>query len=64
MNTTRNVGQRRGGATVVDNQVLPQAPSKGVAMLVNPTWLTDAEVRVSLDEMAQVITVQDQSMTV
>nr|XP_010319974.1 uncharacterized protein LOC104647095 [Solanum lycopersicum] len=45
------------------NQNPPQAPAKGVAMLVNPARLTDAEVRASLAHMAQAITMQAQAMT-
>ena len=55
MNTRRNIGQKRGVAVVGDNQVPHQAPAKGVAILVNPAGLTDAEVRESLAQMEQTI---------
>ena len=64
MNTRRNVGQRRGGAAAGGNQVPPQAPAEGVAMLVNPNGLTDVQVRESLAQMAHSITIQAQAMTV
>ena len=63
MNSRRNICQRRGGATARDNQVPPQVPVEGVAMPVNPTRLTDVEVRSSLTHMAQDITIQAQAMT-
>ena len=44
------------------NQVPPQAPTEGVAILVNPAGLTDAEVWESLAQMAQAITMQAQAM--
>ncbi|XP_069155767.1 uncharacterized protein [Solanum lycopersicum] len=56
MNTRRNGGQSRGGAVAGGNQVTPQAPAEGVSMPVNPTGLTDVEVRTSLTQMAQAIT--------
>ena len=62
MNTRRTVGQRRGVAAVGDDQVPPKALVEGVAMSVNPTGLTDAEVRASLAQMAQAITMQAQVM--
>ena len=40
MNTKRNIRQKRGRATTGDNQVPPQARGEGVAMPVNPAWLT------------------------
>ena len=48
MNTRRLIGERRGGADAWGNQVLPLALLKGVAMSVNPGWLTYAEVRASV----------------
>ena len=63
MNTRRDIGQGRGAADVRDNQVPPQAPSEGVDMPVNCAGLTDAEVRASLAQMAQAITMQAQAMT-
>ena len=63
MNTWRTKGLRRGGAVARGNQNPPQAPAKGVVMLVNPARLTDAEVRASLAHMAQAITMQAQAMT-
>ena len=53
MNTCRATGQRRGGAAARGNQNPPQAPAE----------LTDAEVRASLAQMAQAITMQAQAMT-
>ena len=49
MNTWKTKGLRTGGAAARGNQNPPQAPAEGVAMQVNPTGLTDAEVRASLD---------------
>ena len=63
MNNKRTLGQRRGGVAVGGSQVPPQAPVEGVAMLVNPSGLTDDEVRASLAKMSYVITMQAQSMT-
>ena len=63
MNTRRTIGLRRGGGAVEGNQVPPQAPAEGVAMPVSPSGLTDAEVRSSLAQMAQAITMQAQAMT-
>ena len=63
MNTWRTKGLRRVGATTRGNQNPPQAPAEGVAMLVNPAGLTDAEVRAYLAQMAQAITMQAQAMT-
>ena len=50
------------GAAVGNNLVPPQAPAEGVAMPVNSAGLTDAEVRASLAQMAQAITMQAQAM--
>ena len=63
MNTRRNVGQRRRGAAAGGNQVPPHAPAEGMSMLVNPVGLTNAEVRTSLAQMAQAITMLAQAMT-
>ena len=63
MNTWRTKGRRTGGAAARGNQNPAQAPVEGVAMLVNPARLTDAEVRASLSQMAQAITMQAQAMT-
>ena len=63
MNTRRTLGQRRGGGAAGGNQVQPQDQNEGVDISVNPTRLTDTEVRASLAEMAQSITMQDQDMT-
>ncbi|XP_069144095.1 uncharacterized protein [Solanum lycopersicum] len=52
-----------GGASARGNRNPPQAPAEGVAMPVNPTGLTNAEVRPSLAQMAQAITMQAQAMT-
>ena len=63
MNTWRTKGLRTGAAAARGNQNPPQAPAEGVAMLVKPAGLTDAEMRSSLADMAQTITMQDQAMT-
>ncbi|XP_015081272.1 uncharacterized protein LOC107024841 [Solanum pennellii] len=63
MNTRRNAGQGRGGATAGGNQVPPQVPDEGVAIPVNPDGLTDAEVRTALAQIAQAITMQAQAVT-
>ena len=55
MNIKRNAGQGRGETTAGDNQVPPQTPAARVAMEVNPTLLTDAQVWTSLAKMAQAI---------
>ncbi|XP_069144421.1 uncharacterized protein [Solanum lycopersicum] len=52
----------RSGAAAGGNQVPPQAPAARVAISVNPARLTDAEVRTSLGQMAQAITVKAQAM--
>ena len=62
LNTRRTICHRRGGAATGDNQVPPQAPSEGVAMMVNPTWLTDVEVRAYLAHMLKDIAMHAQSM--
>ena len=63
MNTWRTKGLRTGVAAARGNQNPPQAPAERVAMPVNPAGLTDAEVRASLAQMAQAITMQAQAMT-
>ncbi|XP_069152666.1 uncharacterized protein [Solanum lycopersicum] len=63
MNTWRTKGLRTGAGAARGNQNPPQAPAEGVAMPVNPAGMTDAEVRASLDQMAQAITMQAQAMT-
>ena len=63
MNTWRTKGLRTGAAAARGNQNPPQAPAEGVAMPINPAGLTDAEVRASLAQMAQAITMQAQAMT-
>ena len=63
MNTWRAKGQRRGGVAARGNQNPPKAPAEGVDMPINPTGLTDAEVRASLAHMAHAITMQAQAMT-
>ena len=57
MMTSRFIGPRRGVAAVGDNQVPPQSLAEGVAIPVNPTGLTNVEVRASLAQMAQAITI-------
>nr|XP_004239561.1 uncharacterized protein LOC101256381 [Solanum lycopersicum] len=58
----RAIGLRRGIANARDNQVPLQALAEGLAIPVNPAGLTDAEVRASLAQMAQAITMQAQAM--
>ncbi|TMX05440.1 hypothetical protein EJD97_021538, partial [Solanum chilense] len=62
-NTRRDIGKRRGGAATRDNQFPSKAPTEGVDMPVHPIGLTDVEVRTSLAQMAQTITMQAQAMT-
>ena len=45
------------------NQVPPQAAVEEMAIPVNPAGLTDAEVRASISQMAQAITMQAHAMT-
>ena len=54
----------RGVAAVGDNQGPSRAPAEGLVMPVNPAGLTAVEVRSSLSQMAQAITMQAQEMTV
>ncbi|XP_027772717.1 uncharacterized protein LOC107018809 [Solanum pennellii] len=63
MNNWRTKGLRRGGVAARGNQNPPQAPAEGVAIPVNPAGLIDAEVRASLAQMAQAITMQAHAMT-
>ncbi|TMW99208.1 hypothetical protein EJD97_002896 [Solanum chilense] len=63
MNTRRNAGGVIGGATTRLNQVLPQGLAAVVEMHVNPTGLENREVRTSLVQMAQAITLKAQAMT-
>ena len=62
-NSCRTNGLRTGAAAVRGNQNPSQALAEGVAMPVNPAGLTNVEVRASLDQMAQDITMQAQAMT-
>ena len=62
MNTGRNAGRRRGEVATGGNQVPPQAPAVGMEMHVNPAELTDGEVRTTLVQMAQSITLQAQDI--
>ncbi|XP_069151997.1 uncharacterized protein [Solanum lycopersicum] len=54
--TRLNMEERRGVAAAWNNQVLPQASAEGVSMPVKPDGLNDVEVRASLAQMAQTIT--------
>ena len=63
MNTWRTKGLRTGVAAAKGNQNPPQALVEGVAISVDPVGFIDAEVRASLDQMAQAITMQAQAMT-
>ena len=63
MNTWRTKGPSRGGAAATGNQNPFQAPAEGLVMPVNPARLTDVEVRASLDQIAQAITMGAQYMT-
>ena len=58
MNTRRKAGWEIGGATTRVIQVSPQAPAAGIAMPINPTRLTDGEVRTNFVKMAQASTLQ------
>ena len=63
MNTWRTKVQRTGVGAARGNQNPPQASVKGVAIPVDPVGFIDAEVRASLDQMAQAITMQAQAIT-
>ena len=63
MNSRRNAKGEIGGAAAGVNQVPPQAPAAGTEMHVNPTGLTDGEVRIDFVHMDQAIILQDQDMT-
>ena len=63
INTRTNAGGEIGGAAAGVNQVPPQAPASGMEMLDKPTRLTDGDVRKTLVQMAQAITLQAQAMT-
>ena len=63
MNIRITIGQRRGGANVEANKVLPQGTIEEVAMPINPTRLTDVEVSAYLAQMSQTITIKYKSMT-
>ncbi|TMW89631.1 hypothetical protein EJD97_016868 [Solanum chilense] len=63
MNMRRNTGGEIGGAAAGINQVPPQVPAARMEMPVNPTGFADGEVRTTLVQMAQSITLQTQSMT-
>ena len=52
----RNVGGKIGVAPARVNEVPPQAPAAGMELPVNPTGLTDREVRTVLVQMALDIT--------
>ena len=58
-----NVGQERGEAAAGGNQVPPKAPAAGMEMPVNPVGLAYGEVRTTVAQMAQAITLQAQDMT-
>ena len=58
MNTRRNTCKRVGEAASWGNEAPPEAPTAGVEVLVNPTTLTDGELRVALFQMAKAITAQ------
>ena len=53
MNTSGNVGIRVGEAIVGRNQDPSRAPAARVQVLINPTALTDGEVREALVQMDQ-----------
>ncbi|TMW95400.1 hypothetical protein EJD97_008945 [Solanum chilense] len=58
MNTRIKVGRRVGEAASGRNQARPQAPAARVQVTINPTALTDGDVREALFPMAQAITAQ------
>ena len=62
INTRRNTGRGRGEAAAWGNQVPPQAPAAGIENPINPTGLTDGEVRKYLVQMAQAIPLQAHAM--
>ncbi|TMW97757.1 hypothetical protein EJD97_005031 [Solanum chilense] len=63
MNTRRNTGEEVGGEAAALNQEPPQAPGAGREMSVDPTGLTDGEVKTLFVQMAQAITLQAKTMT-
>ena len=63
MNTIRNAGRGRGKTVAGGKQVPPQAPAAEMEISINPVGLTDGEVRTTLVQMAQDITLQAQAMT-
>ncbi|TMX00248.1 hypothetical protein EJD97_001134 [Solanum chilense] len=62
MNTRRNAGKEIGGEVAGVNQVPPQALAAGMEMYVNPNGLIDRELRTTLVQMAQPITLQALAM--
>ena len=62
MNMRRNAGGEIWGAAAGVNQVPPQALAAAMEMHVNPTGLTDGEVRKYLVQMAQAIPLQAHAM--
>ena len=63
MNTRRNVGKREAETAAGRNQDTPQALVDSDQLSVNPTWLTNVEVRNALLQIAQTITTQAQAIT-
>ena len=63
MNTRRNAGGDIVGEAPAVTQEPPQAPRAGREMSVNPTGLTDGEVKTLFVQMAQSITLQAKTMT-
>ncbi|TMW92618.1 hypothetical protein EJD97_012786, partial [Solanum chilense] len=55
--------RRVGEVAAWGNQAPPQAPTVGVQVPFNPATLTDGEVRATLVQMAQAITVQAHAIT-
>ena len=51
-----------GGIVARVNQVPPHAPAVGMDTHANPTGFTDGDVRTTLVQMAQAITLQAHSM--
>ncbi|TMX03020.1 hypothetical protein EJD97_018774 [Solanum chilense] len=63
MNIRRYGCKRVKKATAGGNQSLPQAPTAGVQVCVNPAALTYGEVRKQLVQMAQAITTHGKAIT-
>ncbi|XP_015072581.1 uncharacterized protein LOC107016703 [Solanum pennellii] len=63
MSTRRNAGRRVEEALAGGNQDPPQVPAVGEQVPVNPIALTNGEVRTTLVQMGQAITIQAHAIT-